>query len=472
MKKTRPAAKAIQRMGLLLLMSCAATNLVSAANENQPARLTLSQAVELALKADYQVKSDANSLAKTSLAAKKTTLDTLPQATVEGQYQYQTLDNTYPSGYQIVLQQTLPTSYNLYGQKIDSSTAAAIWEQRIAAATLQISQAEVIYNTYADYLNVLKLQQMVQQHEAAVTTYRESNAAALQQLSLGKITKPDQLKIENYLDQAEYDVAKDRSDLEIARETLANQIGLRDLSGYRLDEVKLATESSGKDPADQELAAIQKQALAKRLELQKLNLGIKKTQRTWAEAKNNELPVLSFNYNNKTASQSYGLGYDFLNGAFSWQAAQASSSAISENSSTNYFSSSDKSYFTLKLSWNLDFGAAANTTQQAQYDLDNSRLEREKEQQAVQLEVKGAWADYQLARKQQELDQKTTAYHAKNVEIMKLQAKLGTIKAADLAEAQQDELDARITAIKSGYDQILAFQKLQKATGNLYPAAQ
>ncbi len=441
---------------------------VTAFAQTETQTLTLAQALEMAFQADYQVKMDRNSLEQAKLSVKKAALKILPQATVEGQYQYQTTDSTYPSAYQIVVTETIPTSYNLYGQKIVSDIGAAMWDQVTAEATLQISQSEVIYDTYEYYLNVLKAQQVLKLQEAALVKYKEDSQLAEKQLSLGKITKPEQLKTVNSLNQAEYDLEKNRSDLDIARQKLANQLGLEDLSGYQLEEAGL-----GGDEFEAQLAALQEKALQRRLELQKKEIVIKQAQRTWAQAKNEELPAVSVGYTSQNQTQSFGLSYDFLSGDLSGTLAhkdesyQSQSDALSGGTG-NYYGDK-KDYFTLKFSWSLDFGTAANQTKQARYAMDSAKLDLEKQRRDILLDVSQALADYRLAVRQHDLNQKALPYYEKDLEIKEVQLKLGAITFTDLSDARQDALDARIAAAKSVYDRVLALQQLKKAAGELYP---
>lgn len=435
----------------------------------QTETLTLAQVVTLALQTDYTVKTDTNTLEKYKLAVKKAALDIFPAATVEGQYQYQTTADAYPNSYQIVVQETIPTNFSLYGRKIVSNIGAAMWDQVTAEATLQIDAANVIYNTYNDFLTVLKDQQLVKQYEEAVIEYKATHSLAINQLDLGVITKPDQLKIENYLNTAQYNLVKGRSDLAIALKTLANQIGIKDLSNYVLEDLTPDSPS-----LDQELEVLQQKAFQRRLELQEDDINIKKALRTWGQDKNLELPTVSFSYNDRNETNYFGLSYDFLSGDFSWLDAQSSSSAqtsqndILSSTNTSYFGTSNR-YFTLKLSWSLDLGSTANTAKQAQYSLENAKLALEKERRDILLEVEQTLADYQLAVQQHEVDQQAIAYYQKDLEIKQLQAKLHAITYSDYYTAMQDALTARITAVKSSYDWLLAWQKLKKVTGDLYP---
>lgn len=434
--------------------------------------LTLDQAVKLALQADYQIKTAANELESAKMAVKKEVLKVFPKAEIEGEYQYQTGNDTYPNAFQIVIQETVPTTWNWYGQRTVSGIAAAMWDQVSAAAALQIKQAEVIYNTYEAYLNVLKARQVLKLQEEAVANNKKANTLAIQQLNLGKITKPDQLKIENYLNQAEFNLEQARSDLEIACKKLANEIGLKDLGNIRLEET-----IPPPDASPQELATLQEEALQHRLELQRAEINIKKAQRSWAQAKNAELPTVSFGYNSQDESQSFGISYDFLSGDLSWFAARQGGSSQtgglsgggnSNHSNQEYFGN-NSSYFSLKLSWSLDFGAAGCDTETSRSDLENAKLNLEKTRQDVLLEVQQALADYQLAVKAYERDQKALPYYEKNLEIKRLQEKYAAITCTDLAAAEQDAQEARVTAVKSGYDRLLAFQKLKMAVGDLYP---
>lgn len=431
--------------------------------------LTLEQAVALALKADHQIRIDGNSLEQSKLAVKKAALDIFPQATIDSRYQYQTRDDTYPRSFQIIVQETIPTSFNLYGEKMVSDIGVAMWEQVIAEATLQIAQAEVIYDTHEAYFEILKCQQLVHQYEQAVANYQKENALALEQLRLGKITKPDQLEIENYLNKAEYNLEKGRSDLEIGRKKLANQIGVKDLSGYRLEEVVLENEVK-----DDDLTDLQQQALQKRLELQIDVLNIKKARQTLAQANNDRLPTASFSYNDRSRDNYFGISYDLLNGEISWLGAYTNSdedNTVSDDilfdSSSNYFGN-DKRYFTLKLSWTFDFGAKSNLAKQAQYSLENSELTLAKDQQDILLEVEQGLADYQLAIKAHEVDAKTITFRQKSLEIKRLQKELNAITVSDFYDALQDLLEAEVAAIESRYNRILALQNLKKVVGDLY----
>jgi outer membrane protein TolC len=449
-----------------LLICLLETGLMAFA-QTETLTLTLDQAIKMALKADYAVKSDINSLEKNKLAVKKAALDIFPTATVEGQYQYQPADQTYPNSYKITVQETIPTKFNLYGQKIDTDIEAAMWDQVTAEATLQIDAAEVIYDTYNDFLTVLKDQQLLEQYEKAVTEYTTTNDLAKTQLNLGTITKPDQLKIENYLNQAEFNLEKGRSDLEIAMKILANQIGVTDLVNYQLE--KIAPESA---VTDQELKTLRQKALQRRLELQEDEINIKKSRRIWAQAKNDQLPAVSLSYNNSNESNYFGVSYNFLDGDFSWMGTQNNENQATvtdiSGSTTSATNQADR-YYTLKLSWSLDFGSKANVAKQAQYDIDNTKLALDKKRTDIGLEVQQTLADYQMAIKQHELDQKALAYYEKDAEIKELQAKLHAITYSDYYDAMQNALVARVSAVKSSYDYVLALQKLKKVTGDLYP---
>jgi outer membrane protein TolC len=452
-------------LAIFLLISLLETGLTVFAQNDT---LTLDSAIEMALKTDYTVKTDTNTLLKSKLAVKKAALDIFPTATVEGEYQYQTADQTYPNSYEIVIQETIPTKLNLYGKKIETDIEAAMWDQISAEATLQVDAAEVIYDTYNDYLTVLKDQKLLEQYEQAVAEYTTTNQLAEAQLKLGTITKPDQLKIENYLNSAEYNLEKGRSDLEIAKQTLANQIGLQDLESHQLE----ALSSDLKTTFEQNLAALQQQAFKKRLELREDDINIKKAQRTWAQVKNTQLPGVSFSYNDRGENNYFGLSYDFLSGDFSWMDAISgdwnSSQDILNSSNTTYFGNDNK-YFTLKFSWSLDLGSTANLAKQDQYSLENTKLALEKQQRDINLEVQQTLADYQMAVKQHDVDQKALAYYEKDMEIKEVQAKLHAITYSDYYDAMQNLLVAKVTAVQSDYNYILALQKLKKVTGDLYP---
>jgi len=426
--------------------------------------ITLDQAIQMALETDLDVQNAANALEEAKLATQQEKLKTLPKATIDGQIQKDTGSGGESTGYQVVLQQTIPIGYQLYGQKVASDMEQARWEQIRAENKLKMARAEAVYTTYEYYINILKYQQMVEAQKQAVEVYTKSLNLANQQLSLGKITKPGQLKIENYLNKAKFDLEKAQSDLEIAIAKLSQQIG-KDLTGYHF--APLDTEPVA---VDLDLDGFREKALQNRLEIKNLELTLEKNNQTKLAAMNEKLPSLSLGYSDKQNLQSYGVEYNFLSGELSWTAARKDESydksVVSSGNSEQY--GNDKQYFTLEMSWTLDFGIAANKTKQAEYTIANTKLEIEKTKRSISLEVKQAYNNYLLAVRENEVNQKALAFYDKDLEIKSLQAQMGMISEADLAEAQQDAFEARIAALKSSYDVYLAYQQLKKVGGELY----
>lgn len=426
--------------------------------------ITLNQAIEMAMETDLGVQNAANALEQAKLGTQQEKIKILPKATIDGQIQQDTGSGDRSTGYQIVVQETIPTGYQWYGQKVVSDMEIARWEETVAENKLKMARAEAAYTTYEYYINVLKYQQMVEAQKQAVEVYTKSYNLANQKLSLGKITKPAQLKIENYLNKAKFDLEKAQSDLEIAIAKLSQQIG-KDLTGYKFAPLDV-------EPAVVEVNydILQQKALQNRLEIKNLEITLAKNNQTKASAINEGLPSLSLGYSDKQNLQSYGLEYNFLSGDFSWMAARKDESyqkSVASSGISERFGN-DKRYFTLEMSWTLDYGIAANKTKQAEYTIANTKLDIEKTGRTISLEVKQAYNNYLLAVKENEVNQKALVFYDKDLEIKNLQAEMGMISETDLAEAQQDAFEARIAALKSSYDVYLAYQQLKKVGGELY----
>ncbi|HOJ77640.1 MAG TPA: TolC family protein [Bacillota bacterium] len=426
--------------------------------------ITLNQAIQMALETDLDVQNAANDLEKAKLATQQEKLKTLPKATFDGQIQKDAGSGDESTGYQVVLQQTIPTGYQFYGQKVASGIELARWEETVAENKLKMVRAEAAYKTYQYYLDILRYQQVVEAQKQAVEVHTKSLNLANQQLELGKITKPSQLRIENYLNKAKYDLEKAQSDLELAITRLGQQIG-QELTGYHFAPLDLEPVT-----VDLDLDVLQQQALEKRLEIKNLDITLAKNNQTKLAAMNEKLPSVTLGYSDRRDSQSYGVEYDFLSGDLSWSAARKDDSynrsVVSGGNSERF--GDDKQYFTLEMSWTLDFGIASNKTKQSEYTIANTTLELEKTKRSIAVEVKQAYNNYLLAVRENEVNQKALAFYDKDLEIKNLQAKMGMISEVDLAEARQDAFEARIAALKSSYNVYLAYQQLKKTGGELY----
>ncbi len=447
-------------------------------NAEEQQVITLDQALEMAIKYDSQVLIARNNVEKAKLAVKQEVLKAWPQATVTDSLgnilenpinpnTNQPYFTQFPNMLTITITEEVPTKLNLYGKKVPTAIEMAIWERVNTEAQLEISQANVVYNTISLYLNARKAEQNVIYQEGVAKTSRISLDIARQQLKQSQITKPDELKVENDYATAVYDLEKSRSDYELALQQLGNQIGLRDIAQLKLVEpdFKLTDNIS-------HIQQLKEEAIQKRLEMKQAEITIQKAEQQLAQAQNQALPDLNFGYTYRKSdsTESLSISYSLLSGNITGNAQKTvgDQTYIEANSNNNRWGIPNLNELTLKLIWKLDFGIPQNQIKQLKLLLENARSSGVQTQQGIEWEVDQAAANYRLAEKQAANAQKAIAYYQKQLEIKGLQLKLGTASRLDVDTAANQLLQAQTQAKSAEYDKVMAYKKLQMATGDLY----
>ncbi|MGE5581129.1 MAG: TolC family protein [Bacillota bacterium] len=454
-------------VSLLMLAVFLFSSALVLADTNQP--ITIAQAVEMALKNDCQIGIAGNDLEKAKLAVKQQIAQVFPQAKIDGLYEYDVNNQTYPHNYSIVISETIPTNFSLYGKKVVSNIDAAVWDQINSETQLQITKANVTFNTIQYYINALKAQQVLRMQQEVVKNALTANNLALEQLRLGKVTKTTQLQSENNLATASLDLEQDKADYEIALQQLGNQIGITDSN-----QIVLVDNTANYKAAAVDFEKLKEKAQKDRLELQQARIAVKKAELAWAQAANQGLPTVNLSYNNVDKTQGYSISYDFLSGNLGWNAAQRQNDSSvpdwNNNNNNTPYSSSNQKYYALEFTWNLDFGIVRSQAAQAKMALESANISQQQTGQKINLEVDQAIHDYKIAAQKVATNQKLVPYYQKDLEIKKLQNQLGVASTPlDVSTAELNLLKAQIAVVTAEYDQLVAYQKLRLVSGDLYP---
>jgi outer membrane protein TolC len=460
-------------LGLILILMIIAFTSSAFAMDTQ--EITMTQAAEMALRNDSQVFSARNNVEKAKLAVQQEVIKAWPQATVTDAV-FRDLDSSnpqdFPNTFTVTIKNTIQSGLHLYGKSVPTNIELAIWEQINNEAQLKITEANTIYNTVSLYLSALKAKQTVIYQEAIVKASQTSLDIAKEQLRQNKITKPDELKTENDLESAIYTLEKNRSDYNLAMRQLGNQMGVKDISGLQL--IEPASNGSQDFP---DLKKIKETAFIKRMEMKQAQITIQKAEQQLALVQNQALPDLTFGYSYNYSSddrinnrnESLNINYSFLSGDITGNAQETigASKYMDNRNNSTFFST--YSALTLKLTWNLDFGTPQNQIKQNQLLLANAKSSGAQIQQGVELDVDQAAAAYELALKKVEVSRQAIPYYQKQLEIKRLQVKLGMASQPDLATAENNLLQAQNQVKSDEYDRLLADKKLQMVSGELYP---
>ena len=434
--------------------------LIPVAHADTANTINLSQAVDMALKYDFQVATAQSNLQKTKLALKQEVIKIYPQASVENTLKYDLNNNKFPDDFTVTIKETYPTKYNLYGEKIPTSVEAAVWDQLSIESQLQITQANVVYNTVTLYINALKAKQSIPLLELTVKNSQAALTLAQAQLKLGQITKPTELKAANDLANANFNLEKGRSDYNMALRQLGNQLGIKDPSGLELAELPENMTATRESAQSIDWEQLKTEALQKRLELKQAQITIQKAERQLAQMQNQALPDLNISFNSGSMDQTWScsIGYSFLNGNINGNARKTftnSGSPITNN-------------FALKFTWNGDFGTADNQIEQAKLGLDNATNSEKQTLQMIEWDLEQARANYELAQEKLKNNEQMIPFYQKQLEIKRLQYQQGSVTQLDVANNEAALIQAQLQAAGSKYDLVSAYEKLQLVSGALY----
>lgn len=461
----------IMCLGLVLAFSIA---LPLMANAEEKATLTLDQAITAALKNDFQVVTARNNLEKAKLAVRKEILNTYPQAVINDSLGQDLISGKSGNSLTITIKETYPTKFNLYGKKVPTAIETALWDQLSSELQLKITAANVTNTAVSNYINILKARQNLKLQESVVKNSQGALSIAQEQLKQGQITKPTELKAENDLANAQYTLEKNRSDYQMALEQLGNQIGIDDVSGLNLAEI-----SMDQIPQQLDLAQLKTEAAQKRLELRQERINVQKAERQLAMDQNKTLPQLNFSYdyNNSDGTLSMNVNYGLLSGDITGNLTGSSNdSNISIPTPTPGLGpgsredpNKQKNTFTLNMTWNLDFGTAKNQAQQSKITLENAQNSEKEKLEGVLWELQQAHSNFVFALKKAELNEDALPFYQKQLEIKRLQVKIGTATQLELAQTETDLLQAQVQLVNARYDLMAAYKKVQLSAGELYP---
>jgi outer membrane protein TolC len=440
----------------------------SNAQESESRVLKLEKAITLALNADNEVAVAGNELAKAKLAVDLEKINALPAASGNASVADYCGDTDQSRNLQLKVQQTIPTKWRLYGVDEATDVETKRWTVTKDEAALQIARAETVYDVTKLYFSVLKAQKTVEYQRLAVDYARKKAEYNKLQLKYGKVTRTTQLTAENDYTTACYELEKDQQAFYLALKKLASQIGFADYLKITLDRTLLAAAPVKIDYQQQK-----QRALLNRPEIRQYQMELKTAEQELAVAKNSGLPSLNLSYQNRGQLQSFDARYDLLSGDLTWSTAWQKDYSDDDDDSMETFNSKDmfgtkRKKIGLTLSWDLDFGSAANEVKQAFYSLESARSNVEQSAKDIALEIDEAISAYESAWATLDNSRAGIPLYEKTLELAKLQAKMGMMTAIDLKKAELDLDNAKNDVAAAICDLLIAAKKLQLELGLLY----
>lgn len=130
-------------------------------------------------------------------------------------------------------------SYNLFnGFKDISDRNSAKFLSKSSHYSLNAVKQDIILDTKIAYINYLDKQNALETYKSAYNLFKEQYEDSKNRYEQGLIAKNDLLQVQVNMSSAKQNVVKAKSDLKIAKYTLSNILGGKDLSGENIEKLK------------------------------------------------------------------------------------------------------------------------------------------------------------------------------------------------------------------------------------------
>lgn len=420
--------------------------IISSALEAQEI-LTLDQAVELALKNNYEVAIKRNNSTIAANNASTGNAAMLPQLSIDASANSsnENIHQLYSSGLEVnsngVNSNDISSGVNLTWTLFDGMKMFIVYNKlnelkNISELELRIEMENIISEVIQTYFGVVKDMQTLKFIQQNIGTHEERVKIAETRLSIGSAPRTDLL-------QAKVDLNRERSLL------LSQQINIK-AAKAELNKL-LSKETSHNFSVADSINILSNLVLKKiqdKLEEKNSNLILaQKNIRVGAlslkEINSQRYPRLTFTSNYSLSQSENEAGFSLLN----------------RNEGLN---------IGFTLNWTLFNGFNINRQyQNAKLDLENINLIYKDVLSETEKELFIAWEKYQVLLQVLELEKESFIMATENVSIMLERYRLGESTTLELREAQQSLEDAQLRLVNTRYDLKLSETLLLKLSGNL-----
>lgn len=317
-----------------------------------------------------------------------------------------------------------------------ASTLQSKSNANASEASLQEAKNGLYYQVEAQYLAVLKTENLLMMRQKAVERAEENIRFVNKRLELGQASNLDLLNAEVYFNRAKLNLLTARRDFQINKRVLLNILGI----DHRCELLFEPVETEEKGFEIPELDSLIKIGFKSRPRIKAAQEEVKKTQLGFWGSLCSFLPQVSFswlwNYNTREFPETF--------------------SAIKEGAtrSSGWYVSANLNF----LSYPFEVSKMKALLEENKLNLLNERL-------TVVLEIKEAWLDYLTMDENLELAKSILEAAREGNTLAKAQYNLGLLTTLDLFQVETDLLDAEAAYVSALYDIKLIKTKLMYVVG-------
>lgn len=458
-------------MGIVLI-SMARPCRTGASPDPPPVRLTLADALNLAMGQNPEVVGSNQALELGRSGLRESRASRLPKILVQGSY-YDTsvrsltdaLTSSSSSSVRVTASQTLPAV-------LPGPFSVGLSPTELAAINLEISELDlvktaqkVMFDVTGAYLNVLRLQRVKMLSDSALERASLFVDEVRSKLTLGVATELDLMKAQGQFDQARFNQIKAGDDANSAMRSLALLLGLPAETEFELiDDFRVEQDESSLE----ELVAL---ALENRVEVKQSSLSVRKARAALETVRRSFWPSLSLSATysgQEDVSVSAAASLNLTSGDASWKATFERESPEGARTAIGPPAPKATSTVGIEVSWPLwDGGAAGERLKQAQTSLEIQESVLERQRQAIIEDVYAALVGLKHALLKLRLAEKAVDEAEGALRVTEARFAVGAGVVAEVIDATQSLASARAGAVGALFDCYLARARLAKALGVL-----
>jgi outer membrane protein TolC len=332
------------------------------------------------------------------------------------------------------------------GGRILSALRAARLTKEQSLLNYQTALADTVLTVQLAYYDVLLAAQQITVQEASVELLTTELTDTTRRFDAGTVPRFNVLRAEVELANARPKLINARNSFRIAKNNLANLLGLNVPKGTFEDIPLFLSGKLDAEPYDVELPQAIATALEKRSELGSLRKTEALRQEDIINAKAGYKPVL----------QGY-VGYDYHNSMLS----------------SDLFRTDHGWIAGAQLSWNLFDGLRTQgKVKEATANHERAEVDLDDRTRSVELEVRTAYSNFIEAREVLESQKKVMEEAEEAVRLARARSEAGTGTQLDVLSAQTALTDSRTTQVQALHDYEAARARLQRAIGLNVPQSE
>ncbi|MFZ5924780.1 MAG: TolC family protein [Bacillota bacterium] len=455
----------------IVLISMAWPWRTAASPDPSPARLTLADALDLAMKQNPEVVSSNQALELSRSGLRESRALRQPKIVVQGT-RYDTsarsvmgaLTSDSSSSVRVTASQTLPSA-------LPEPFSAGLSSTELAAINLEISELDlvktrqkVVFDVTGAYLNVLRLQRVKALSDSALERAGVFLDEVRSKLTLGVATELDLMKAQSQFDQARFNQIKAADDVSGAMRSLALLLGLPAETELELiDDFRVEQDERNLE----ELVAL---ALDNRVEVKQSSLSVLKARAALEGARRSLWPSVSLSatYSNREdVSLSAAASVSLTSGDASWKVTLENEPPSDSRPAAGPTAKST-STVGIEVSWPLwDGGVAGERFRQAEVSLKIQESVLERQKQAITEDVYAASVALKQALLKLQLAETAVREAEEALRVTEARFAAGAGVVAEVIDATQSLASARAGAVGALFDCYLARARLAKALGVL-----